>query len=88
MHNEDLDIFAPETTLTVSPKMTRFDLENRILECWNVTGDIDVVFEGMLDSDLSVDQTANMLLGIKELYELKFQKLWNTFEELIKKGDL
>jgi hypothetical protein len=88
MHNEDLDIFAPETTLTVSPKMTRFDLENRILECWNVTGDIGIVSESMNDYHIPVEQTANTLLGIQKLYELKFQKLWDTFEELIRNGDL
>ena len=61
----------------------RFDLEQQIMACWNVTSDIDTLCEGALESDMTTDQIANILLGMKQLYELKFDKMFRTFEELI-----
>ena len=64
----------------------RFDLEQQILECWNVTSDLRHVTEYVLDAPLETnreDKISNMLLGIEELYNLKFQKLFNTLETLI-----
>ena len=61
----------------------RFDLEQQIMACWNVTSDIHTLCEGVLESDMTTDQIANILLGMKQLYELKFDKMFRTFEELI-----
>ena len=61
----------------------RFDLEQQIMACWNVTSDIDTLCEGVLESDMTTDQIANILLGMKQLYELKFDKMFRTFEQLI-----
>jgi hypothetical protein len=33
------------------------------------------------------DRVANILLGVSQLYELKFNKLFNTFEECVKVGE-
>jgi hypothetical protein len=33
------------------------------------------------------DKVANILLGMSQLYELKFNKLFNTFEECVKVGE-
>lgn len=64
----------------------RFDLEQEIMKCWKITEDIEL-FYGNLDH-LDEDQQMNLLLGLKELYELRFQKLWNTFEECVSKKEL
>ncbi len=64
----------------------QFDLEQQIMACWNVTSDIDTLCEGVLESDMTTDQIANILLGMKQLYELKFDKMFRTFEELIQDG--
>ena len=32
--------------------------------------------------ELDVDEISNLLLGIKSLYDLKFDELFNTFEQL------
>lgn len=64
----------------------RFDFEQQLLNCWQVTADIDTLCEGALEQDLTIDQIANVLLGINELYELRFNKCFNTFEELIRSG--
>ena len=61
---------------------TRFDLEQEIMSCWNVTTDLEVIYHA---EHLYEDQDAmmNALLGLKTLYELKFDKLWKTFEECV-----
>lgn len=68
-----------------------FDLEQQFIECWNVTTDIetvtkwfadDPVWEGM-DPKVQ-DAIMNKYFAIQELYELKFNKAWNTFEEVCK----
>jgi uncharacterized protein YeeX (DUF496 family) len=64
----------------------RFDLEQQIMACWNVTSDIDTLSEGVLESDMTTDQIANILLGMKQLYELKFDKMFRTFEAMIADG--
>lgn len=71
----------------------RFDLEQDIMKCWNITEDLDMVLERVLDSpsfegmppELS-DKMANLLIGMKELYEMRFETLWETFELMIKEG--
>ena len=68
----------------------RFDLEQHIMECWNVTSDVQMLLEAILDSPRFdkmpaeySDSIANMLLGVKELYEMRFERLWSTFEDCI-----
>ena len=63
----------------------QFDLEQQILSCWNVTSDLDVLFENIIENDnLTRDGISNVVLGMQELYELKFDKLFRTFEEFLK----
>lgn len=70
----------------------RFDLEQSIMECWNVVEDIDLLYTNVLDNpkfDMqpeTADRVANLLLGMKELYELRFERLWKHFEGCIEKG--
>ena len=67
-------------------KFDRFDFEQQIMACWNVTSDIKTVTEYLLDAPLEAnreDKIANMLLGIESLYEAKFDKLFRQFEDLV-----
>lgn len=65
-------------------KNTQFDLEQSIMDCWGVTDDLNVLMEAILEHDrLSKDTIANIVLGMKELYQLKFEKTYNLFEEYI-----
>jgi hypothetical protein len=59
----------------------RFDLEQNIMQCWNVTDDVQL----MLDSwdSLSEDAKQNYLIGLKQMYQLKFERLWGTFEKCV-----
>ena len=61
----------------------RFDLEEQMLNCWNVTKDINVLTEGVMEKDLTKDQIANALMGLEQIYDLKFDKMWTTFIKLI-----
>jgi hypothetical protein len=60
----------------------RFDFEQQIQKCWLITDDIADVAEGVLERDLDKDQIVNALNGIQQLYELKFNKLWDLFESV------
>lgn len=65
----------------------RFDFEQQIMACWNVTSDIKTVYEFLLDAPLELnhqEKTANMLLGIQALYDAKFDKLFRQFEMLVR----
>ena len=62
----------------------RFDLEQEIMSCWNITTDLNVLLEEVIEGDLSKDQVSNVLLGLHQLYEIKFNKLFRTFEQYIK----
>jgi hypothetical protein len=67
----------------------RFDLEQQILECWKVTDEINLVYEAVMNKEeMTKDDIANLLLGIKSLYDLKFDRTFTTFEELIKEKKL
>jgi hypothetical protein len=61
----------------------RFDFEQQIQKCWMITDDIADVAEGILEHNLDKDQIVNALTGIGQLYELKFNKLWDLFEDPI-----
>lgn len=63
-------------------KKDRFDLEQEIMECWNVTKDIQNLYYA--EENLTEDQRQNYLLGLEQIYEVKFQKLWDTFEQCIR----
>lgn len=65
---------------------TQFDLEQRIMQCWDVIDDLDILYTNVLDSDppLTEDHIANVLLGMKQLYDMKFYTLMSTFEKFLK----
>lgn len=61
----------------------RFDLEQDIMKCWNITEDINLLYRNIMEKDMSTDDIANALLGIKALYEMKFEEMFENFETLI-----
>ena len=63
-----------------------FDLEEQMLAFANVTADIDLVTQHFVDhsSGFSEDDVMNKYLAIKELYEIKFAKMWDTFDKVVK----
>ena len=65
----------------------RFDLENEMYQCNNVVYDLEMLYENILDNPKfemepeTADRVANMLLGLKELYEMRFDRLHDTFAQ-------
>jgi len=68
---------------------TRFDLEDEIMKCWHITDDLDTVSDLVLDTNMDaedMDKLLNALIGMKTIYDKKFQKLFGTMETLIREG--
>lgn len=61
----------------------RFDLEQNIMKCWSVTEDIYLLYENVMEKEMTKDEISNVLLGLHQLYELKFNKLFDNFETLV-----
>ena len=55
--------------------MKHFELEQQILDTWRITDDIRLMASG--------DTTVADFAGIAALYELKYQRMWETFEQLV-----
>lgn len=64
----------------------RFTLEQDIMQCWGVVDDIDLVYKSTDWQDL--DSVQNSLLSLHTLYKMKFEKLWDSFEECVKNGKI
>ena len=62
---------------------TRFDLEQEILGCWNLVDEVKLVSDSVMDRELDQDTIANILTGLNQLYQIKFENMFNTFEDLI-----
>lgn len=60
------------------------ELEQQIMECCNVTKDIEMVTRHLIDhTDVYTDDDVmNKYMAIKDLYEIKFEALWRTFEDV------
>lgn len=55
----------------------RFDLEQKIMNCWQICEDLDMIANRCRDPI-----TAKLLQGVKSLYQVKFEDCWDVFEEL------
>jgi len=63
----------------------RFDLEQNILSCWNVVDDINILYKNVCENDsLTKDDIANVLLGMRLIYNMRFDETFRNFEECIK----
>ena len=53
----------------------RFELEQQLLSCWNIIEDL---------KDIDESQKFNLIESIVNVYNFKFEKMFDTFEECIK----
>lgn len=67
---------------------TRFDLEQEIMHCWSIVEDVKALRETISNSIVTQDFQENFLLGLETIYQVKFQKLWETFEECVSNRQL
>jgi hypothetical protein len=63
-------------------KVTRFDLEDEIMNCWHIVDDLDTLLS-VFDKTYTEDELMNIIIGLRTLYEHKFQKLFDTFSKTI-----
>tara|TARA_R110000796_G_scaffold22986_3_gene66129 strand:+ start:481 stop:699 length:219 start_codon:yes stop_codon:yes gene_type:complete len=61
------------------------DLEQPIMECWSVCEDLKAVYTQLCDGERepTVDEIANALIGMQQLYQWKFEQLFHTYEMVI-----
>jgi hypothetical protein len=61
--------------------MDRFDLEQQIMQCWNVVEDITLLSktEGVEKEDYQ---------ALARIYEIKFNVMFDTFSKLIQDGTI
>ena len=64
--------------------MDRFELEAQIMACWNIKEDLELLNENVLENRVTQDQISNSLAGLAQIYDMKFAKLFNTFEICIR----
>lgn len=57
-----------------------YDIEEQIVKCWDISSDLDLLAEVVNDGS---DHTETVK-GIKNVYEMRFQRLWNLYEEAVK----
>ena len=62
----------------------RFDFEQKIMRCWNVTDDIQEVLDANDRQSLTQDELMNALVGLKTIYQMKFENLFAQFEDMVK----
>jgi len=64
----------------------RFDLEEAMGEMLSTQNDIETLIYAIGDSPIkhTEDELLNMLIGMKQLNQTRYQKMWNIFENLIK----
>ena len=58
----------------------RFDLEEQLLACWQVVDDIQILQKSY--DKMDDDSRTNLLQGLVELYKLKFEQVWSTYENM------
>lgn len=69
-------------------QIDRFDLEQDIMNCWQVVDDLKAFSKRYLDGkQMTEDEVSNILIGLYSLYQVKFENLFETFEQCIKNGE-
>lgn len=58
----------------------RFELEQQIFHCWSLVDDIKLLSELAGTEDLDLEELPKVLAGLSNFYQLKFTKLFRSFE--------
>ena len=62
----------------------RFDLEQKIMEAWHIVDDLKLAYSRIEGMD--EDQIYGTLHGLEIFADMRFNSLWETFEQCIKNG--
>ena len=65
------------------------DLEEKIMDCWSVCNDLETVYQQIVDEEREPTTTEliNVLMGMQQLYQWKFEQLLNKYEEVLIAAD-
>lgn len=67
--------------------MDRFDLENAMTETWQTSDEIKLLYENIINKDdMEKEEIVNVLIGICKLHEMRCEKAFDIFENLIYDG--
>jgi len=66
----------------------RFDMEQGIMNCWNICEDIKVIQKMHDLRTLTEDELMNALIGLETLYQMKFELLFDGFEKMLENGQI
>jgi vacuolar-type H+-ATPase catalytic subunit A/Vma1 len=84
---DDYPTYEDSVNATLAERNThdRFDLEEAMSNLYQIGEDIETIMYAIGDSPIkhSEDQILNMLIGMKQMHETRYQKMWNIFENLI-----
>jgi hypothetical protein len=63
-----------------------YELEPHIMDCWSVCNDLESAFRQIGDGENypTPDELMNVLLGMQQLYNWKFEQLFSKFEQIQK----
>ena len=78
-------VIADAVSADVGSGLDRFDLEQEILNCWNIIDDIKLVTENKMVTHEDLNEYMNALTT---MYNVKFNKLFDTFSILIEEGKI
>ena len=63
----------------------QFELEQSIMHCWNICEDLNLIAKNVLEKEFTdPDKLANILIGMADLYQLKFEECFDNFEGTLK----
>lgn len=72
-----------------------FDLEQQIMRCWTITEDLDSFIKVLEEtikpdsmSEKDFDTITNIIVGLKSVYEMHFESLFDIFESCLTKRGL
>jgi len=63
-----------------------YELEEQIMDCWNVCNDLKTAYIQICDGERepTIDEITNALMGMQQLYHWKFEQLFFTYEQMLK----
>jgi len=53
------------------------------MTCWNLVDDLKTINAGVLDHDWTADQVSNALMGLVEIYQVRFDSLFASYESVL-----
>lgn len=65
---------------------TFIEMEEKIMKCWGVIEDLETTCQGVMDHNWSEDDIANALIGMRTIYNLRFDQLMTCFETLLREN--